>query len=99
MAPRTGCPAGACTRTARSADPGAGHDAGGSAGLVEDFPADQHAAEFAGAGAGVVELGVAQQAPGRIVVDVAVAAQALDGVERDRGRALRRIEDRARRVL
>src|SRR3954452_11057975 len=71
----------------------------GSARLLENLPADQHAADLAGAGADLIELGVAQQASGRIIVDIAVAAQALDGVERERGRALRRVEDRARRVL
>src|SRR5205085_2517744 len=32
--------------------------------LVEQFAADQHAADFRGAGADLVELGVAQQAAG-----------------------------------
>src|SRR5580704_3085355 len=67
--------------------------------LVEDLPPDQHAADLARAGADLVELGVAQEAPGRIVVDVAVAAEALDGVESDRGRALGGVEDRAGGVL
>src|SRR5438045_9473009 len=49
-----------------------------SGGLGEDFTADQHAADLAGAGADLVELGVAQQAPGRVFVDGAVAAEALD---------------------
>src|SRR5689334_16782669 len=53
--------------------------------LLEDLPADQHPADLAGAGADLVELGVAQQAAGRVVVDVAVAAETLDRVERDRG--------------
>src|SRR6266496_4590077 len=51
-------------------------------GFLEQFPADQHAADLAGAGADLVKLGVTQQAPGRIVVDIAVAAEQLDGVER-----------------
>src|ERR1700692_819504 len=67
--------------------------------LVENLPPDQHAADFAGAGADLVELGVAQQAPGRIVVDVAVAAQYLHRVERDLGGALGGVEDRAGGVL
>src|SRR4029079_19604379 len=50
--------------------------------LFEQFPTDQHAADFGCAGADFVELGVAQQPPGRVVVDVAVAAEKLDGVER-----------------
>ena len=51
--------------------------------LAEQLAADQHAADLAGAGADLVELGVAQQPPGRVVVDVAVAAEDLDRVERD----------------
>ena len=45
------------------------------------FAADQPAADFAGAGADLVELGITQQATGRIVVDVAVATEALDGIQ------------------
>ena len=56
----------------------------------EQLPADQHAPDLARAGADLVELGVAQQAAGRVVVDIAVAAEKLDGVERDRGRLLGR---------
>src|SRR5213595_3871950 len=67
--------------------------------FFEQFPPDQHATDFAGAGADLVEFGVAQQPPGRIVVDVAVAAEQLDGVERALRRLLRRVEDRAGRVL
>src|SRR5262245_54309003 len=67
--------------------------------LVEDFAPDQHAADLAGAGADLVELGVAQQPPGRIVVDVAVATQALDRLQRHPGRLLRAIEDDAGGVL
>src|SRR5688572_27399040 len=62
--------------------------------LLEQLPPDQHAADFAGAGADLVELGVAQQPAGRIVVDVAVAAEQLDGVERALRRLLRGVEDR-----
>src|SRR5882757_6251135 len=35
--------------------------------LVEQFPPDQHAADFAGAGSDLVELGVAQQSASRII--------------------------------
>src|SRR5258708_16420219 len=49
--------------------------------LLEQFTADQHAADFAGAGADLVEFGVAQQPPGRVIVDIAVAAKQLDAVE------------------
>src|SRR3990170_4220657 len=67
--------------------------------FFEQLPSDQHAADFAGAGADLVELGVAQQPPGRIVVDVAVAAEQLDGVERALRRLLRGVEDRAGGIL
>ena len=46
--------------------------------LLEQLATDQHAPDFRGAGADLVELGVAQQPAGRVVVDVAVAAQRLD---------------------
>src|SRR5215469_1572146 len=59
-----------------------------SGGLVEEFATDQHAADFAGAGADLVELGVAQQATGRVIVDIAVAAEDLHRVEGDLGRGL-----------
>src|SRR5208282_3946481 len=58
-----------------------GNPACRSPGFLEDLAADQHAADLAGAGADFVELGVAQQPPGRVIVDVAVAAEALDGFE------------------
>src|SRR4051794_14761659 len=51
-------------------------------GFVEQLPPDQHAADFAGARADFIELGVAQQPAGRIVIDVAVAAQKLNRIER-----------------
>src|SRR4051794_15673026 len=70
-----------------------------SGGLGEDFAADQHAADLAGAGADLVELGVAQQAPGRVFVDVAVAAEDLHRVERDPGGAFGRVEDCAGGIL
>jgi hypothetical protein len=46
----------------------------GSRALFEQFAADQHAADFARAGADLVELGVTQQPPERAVVGVAVSA-------------------------
>src|SRR5579884_663467 len=67
--------------------------------LVEQLAADQHAADLGGAGADLVELGVAQQAAGRKFVDIAVAAEDLHGVEGSRGGFLRGIEDRAGGVL
>src|SRR5580698_5986899 len=63
--------------------------------LLKNLPPDQHAADFAGAGADLVEFGVAQQAPSGKIVDVAVAAEALDGFERHPGSALGGIEDSA----
>src|SRR5690606_12365834 len=44
---------------------------------LEWFAPDQHAADLRGAVANLVQLGVAPQAPGRILVDVAVAAEDL----------------------
>ena len=42
---------------------------------VEQLATDLHALDLVGAGAGLVELGVAQQTSGRELVDEAVAAQ------------------------
>src|SRR4051812_24196335 len=70
-----------------------------SAGLLENLPPDQHAADFAGAGADLIELGVAQQPPAREVVDVAIAAETLDRFKRHERRALRRVENGAGRIL
>src|SRR5262245_13137580 len=44
---------------------------------VEQLATNQHAPHFAGAGADLVQLGIAQQAPGRVLVHVPVAAQCL----------------------
>src|SRR4051812_40406927 len=49
-----------------------GRSANDLARLVENLAADQHAANFARPRPDLVELGVAQQAPSRVVVDVAV---------------------------
>ena len=59
---------------------------------LKELAADQPAADLVGARADLIELGIAQQPPGRIVVDVADAAQRLDGLERT-GRFLGREED------
>src|SRR5512134_3861320 len=45
----------------------------GSGGGLEQLAADQPAADLAGSGTDLVELGVAEQPPGRVLVDVAVA--------------------------
>src|SRR5262249_36958482 len=70
-----------------------------SARLVVELGADQHAADFAGACADLVELGIAQQPSSRIVVGVAIAAEELDRVERHCSRALGREQDRACGIL
>src|ERR1700745_2755221 len=63
--------------------------------LFENFTPDQHAADFAGASADLVKLRIAQKPPSRIIIDVTVAAQALDGFERHPGGAFRGIKDGA----
>ena len=55
---------------------------------VKQLAPDQHAPNLVRSRAALVELRVAQDAPGRIFVDVAVAAERLDRVERDLHRAL-----------
>src|ERR1700694_4690964 len=67
--------------------------------FLEQLPADQHAPDFAGAGADLVKLGIAQQPPRGIVVDIAVAAEQLDGVKRTLRRLLGGIENGAGRIL
>jgi hypothetical protein len=42
--------------------------------FVKKLSANQHSANFAGTGADLVQLGIAEQAPGGIVVDVTVTA-------------------------
>src|ERR1700758_5233420 len=71
----------------------AADDARYSGRLLEQFATDQHAADFAGAGADLVEFGVAKQPAGRIVVDITIAAEQLDRIERALGGLLRGIED------
>src|ERR1043166_4314031 len=67
--------------------------------LLEQLAADEPAADFAGAGANLVELGVPEQPAGGEIVDVAIAAQALDGLQRQPGRLLRREQNGAGGVL
>src|SRR5208283_396634 len=67
--------------------------------VVEQFPADQHAPDFRRAGADLVQLGVAPEPTGGIVVNVPVPAQGLDRFAGHPGRLLRRVEYRARRIL
>src|SRR3989454_11346287 len=67
--------------------------------FVEELAADQHPSNLRGACANLVELGVAPETPRRILVDVAVAAQALDRLARHPRCLLGRVEDRAGGVL
>src|SRR5215213_10107740 len=50
--------------------------------LLEQLPPDQHPPDLARPRPDLVELGVPQKPPRRVVVDVAVAAEKLDRVER-----------------
>src|SRR6478609_2132283 len=70
-----------------------------SGGLGEQLAADQHAPDLAGAGADLVQLGVAPQPLDREVLGVADAAQRLDRLAGHPGRLLGRIEDGTGRVL
>src|SRR5215470_17733855 len=63
--------------------------------LLINLPPDQHAANFARPGADLVELGVAQQPAGGEIVDVAVAAEALDCLQRHEGRPFGGVENSA----
>ena len=51
----------------------------------QNLPSDEHTADFACARADLVELGVAKEPTRGVVVDVAIAAEKLDGVERKPG--------------
>ena len=53
--------------------------------FAEELSPDQHATNFARSGADLVKLGVAQQAPGGVLVDITIAAKQLDGIERHLG--------------
>src|SRR3954453_20199280 len=61
--------------------------------------ADQHAADFRGAGPDLVELCVAPETSDRKLGCIADAAERLDRLARHPRRLLRRIEDRGGRVL
>src|SRR5256885_2468707 len=67
--------------------------------LGKQLPSDQPAADLGSSRADLVELRVAPQAPGRVIVDVAVAAETLDRLARHPGRFLGGVKDRASRVL
>src|SRR5208282_828771 len=67
--------------------------------LVEQLTPDQHAADLAGPGADLVQLGIPQQPSGRVVVDIPIPAETLDRLQRHPGRLLGGEQDRAGRVL
>ena len=95
---RHGKQPGAESRAGLSGQFSGGDARGGSARLVEQLAADQHAADFAGAGADLVQLRVAQQAAGVVIVDVAVATQRLNRFQRHLRCFLRGLQNAARRV-
>src|SRR5436309_1172516 len=64
-------------------------------GFGEELAAYQPAADLGRAGADLIELGVAPQAPGRRLVDVAHAAECLDRLAGHPGRLFGRIQDGA----
>src|SRR5471030_88658 len=68
-------------------------------GFAEQFPADEHSADFRSAGADLVQLCVAPQTTGRGLVDIAHAAQGLDRLARHPGGFLGSVEDGAGGVL
>src|ERR1039457_6478361 len=70
-----------------------------SPGFAEQLPADEHSADFRGAGADLVQLCVAPQTTGRSLVDIAHAAQGLDRLARHPGGFLGGVKDGARGVL
>src|SRR5690606_12106495 len=74
----------------------AGHS---SCAFLEQLAADQHTADLAGAGTDLVQLGIAPQPAGRVVVDVTVATEDLDRLAGHPGRLFGRIQDGAGGVL
>src|ERR1700720_4888056 len=67
--------------------------------LVEQLAADQHPPDLGRAGTDLVQLGIAPQAPGRVFVNVAVAAERLNRLTRHPRRLLGCVEYRTRGVL
>src|SRR5438034_11201450 len=76
-----------------------GKDRRPSGRLGKQLPPDQPAADLGRSRSDLVELRVAPQAPGRVIVDVAVAAQTLDRFARHPSRFFRRVEDGAGRIF
>src|SRR5215469_6595007 len=72
---------------------------GALGGLVEQFATDQHAANLRSSRTDFIELGISPQTPGRIFVDIAVAAERLNGLAGHPCRPLGRIENRAGGIL
>src|SRR6476620_11690214 len=70
-----------------------------SARLLENLAPNQHASDLARPCPDFVELGIPQKSASRKVVDITVAAKALDRLEGHPGRALCRIQDCAGRIL
>src|SRR3546814_8876495 len=70
----------------------------GSAVAFEQLAPEQHAPDLVGAGADGIELGVAQDASGGVFIDVAVAAQRLDALQRHLHRGLGGVQQAAGRV-
>src|SRR5512132_4312538 len=60
--------------------------------LVEQLAADQHPSDLGRARSDLVELGIAPQAPGRVVVNITVAAQRLNRLTRHPRRLLGRVQ-------
>src|SRR5216684_4538914 len=67
--------------------------------LGKQLPSDQPAADLGSSRADLVELRIAPQASGRVIVDVAVAAEALDRLARHPGRSFGGVENGAGCVL
>src|SRR5262249_20258991 len=65
---------------------------------VEQLAPDQHAPDLVRAGADLVQFRVAQDSAGRVLVDVAVAAEALDRFERDLHRVGRGMQQARGRI-
>ncbi len=59
----------------------------------KEFTPDQHAANFTGARANLVQLGIAPQATQRVFVDIAVAAKNLNPLASHPGRLFRAPQD------
>src|SRR5436309_14558032 len=67
--------------------------------LGKQLPSDQPATDLGSSRADLVELRVAPQATGRVIVDVAVAAETLDRLARHPGRFFGAVENGASRIL